>query len=672
MLDGAWSITAATLAPGIHTIAARAVDAAGNAGAASSSLAVTINTAAPTLAITSSAPALRIGQSATITFSFSEDPGAGFDAADIAVSGGALGALTGTGLIRRAVFTPSAGVDGGSASISVAAGAYADLAGNKGGAGVLAALAFDTLAPAAPGKPALATASDTGAAGDGVTGTINPLIEGTAAPHAQVTLYAGATVAGNATADALGHWRIATALGDGSHTLTATQRDAAGNVSAPSSAFTLRIDAPASEPDPLVDGVPVHQQAVLLPGGMLGTSVEVPVITGSRTESSGRPDVADIPLASDGGAALLTAQLAPGFGLRASGASLPVAGALELLVGAIKAATPAHAPGDQGRLTGNGQTFLAGLAPADSLLVQTVAPVSMAAPDGMLTLAGAPAAPGRSVALVIDTALAGGGTIALRDVDFAAVIGNADILARGSPVLAGDGAQQRFTVEAGSRATVLAGGGADTLGVGMPDGPAASAPPTPALPASGSATLHGGQGVDTASFLGVRGDYDIAWHHGHVVVASKADPAARAMLVNVEMLRFADGGLAVGQGGNMSGLETLAGIYQSVLGRQADLNGFEYWAEAIDAGASWGAVALRMIDSSEHSAAAGGFNGQSAHDIALLYTALFNRTADAGGLAYWQDAMQHGVTLEQVALELLESVEMVGHRRAVHDWDVRL
>ena len=72
-------------------------------------------------------------------------------------------------------------------------------------------------------------------------------------------------------------------------------------------------------------------------------------------------------------------------------------------------------------------------------------------------------------------------------------------------------------------------------------------------------------------------------------------------------------------------------------------------------------MALRLIDSSEHSAAAGGFNGHAAHDIALLYAALFNRTVDAGGLAYWQ-----------VALELLESVEMVGHRRAVLDWDFSL
>ena len=659
-LDGRWSITVAALAPGAHTVTASAVDAAGNAGPASAGLAVTIDTGAPTLVITSSTPTLRAGQTAAILFTFSEDPGVGFDAADITVSGGTLGALSGTGLTRSAVFTPAAGVDGGVANIGVAAGAYADLAGNSGAAGSLAALGVDTLAPAAPGAPTLAAASDTGTVGDGITGSASPVIEGMAAAHAQVTLYAGAAVAGSATADALGKWSIATALRAGSHTLTATQFDAAGNVSAASSAFALRIDAPS--PGRLVDGVAVQQRPVLLPGGVSGTAVQVPVITAHRAESSGRADVADIPLATSGGISLLLAQLSPGFGLSASGASVTGANASPLLVGAIRAATPAHAAGEQGQLTGNGQSWLAGLAPAESLLVQTVAPVSTALPHGVLTLSGAPAAPGRSVALVIDTGkLAGGGTIELRDIDFAAIVGQADIVAHGSPVLVGDGASQRFTVEAGSSASVFAGGGADILGFGLPE--------NGAIGQQRALVLHGGQDLDTATFVGARGDYDIERHHGYVLVSSKANPAAAAMLVNVELLRFADASVAAGDD---AGLETLAGMYQSVLGRQADLGGFEFWAEAHDAGASWGTVALHMIGSSEHSAAAGGFNGNAAHDIALLYAALFDREADAGGLAFWQDALAHGVSLEQIATQFVESAEMVGQRRALLDWDFSL
>ena len=57
------------------------------------------------------------------------------------------------------------------------------------------------------------------------------------------------------------------------------------------------------------------------------------------------------------------------------------------------------------------------------------------------------------------------------------------------------------------------------------------------------------------------------------------------------------------------------------------------------------------------------------HDIALLYTALFNRAADEDGLAFWKAAMAKGVSLEQVATHFVQSVEMVGHQRAALDWN---
>ncbi|SFP27387.1 protein of unknown function [Variovorax sp. OK605] len=132
-----------TVAAGSYT------DAAGNAGGAGAAPSIAIDTLPPTLAITSDAGALKIGETATITFSFSENPGASFTAGDVVVSGGTLGAITGTGLTRTAIFTPTAGLATGSASITVAAGAYADAAGNDGAAGTTPAIAIDTQGPTA-------------------------------------------------------------------------------------------------------------------------------------------------------------------------------------------------------------------------------------------------------------------------------------------------------------------------------------------------------------------------------------------------------------------------------------------------------------------------------------------------------------------------------------------
>ncbi|NDD13705.1 MAG: hypothetical protein EB072_13930, partial [Betaproteobacteria bacterium] len=77
------------------------------------------DTTPPTLTITSSKDKLKAGETATITFSFSEDPGSSFSwngtIGDVSVSNGSLAAISGSGLTRTAIFTPSANFSGGQA-----------------------------------------------------------------------------------------------------------------------------------------------------------------------------------------------------------------------------------------------------------------------------------------------------------------------------------------------------------------------------------------------------------------------------------------------------------------------------------------------------------------------------------------------------------------------------
>ncbi|HFX6314489.1 TPA: Ig-like domain-containing protein, partial [Acinetobacter baumannii] len=89
----------------------------------------------PTLAITTDDLALAAGESANITFTFSEAV-AGFDANDITLVGGTLSALVTTDNITwTAVFTPDG--TGTAPSIAVADGSYTDVAGNLGTGDVL-------------------------------------------------------------------------------------------------------------------------------------------------------------------------------------------------------------------------------------------------------------------------------------------------------------------------------------------------------------------------------------------------------------------------------------------------------------------------------------------------------------------------------------------------------
>ncbi|MGO4388633.1 Ig-like domain-containing protein [Microvirga sp. 2YAF29] len=115
-----WSL-AATLVSGTHTILVRVANAV-DAGGEKYERQYTLDTVAPTLAITSDMARLKAGETATITLTFSEDPGSSFtwdgSVGDIMVSGGTLSAISGSGLIRTATFTPSPDTNGGMASIT--------------------------------------------------------------------------------------------------------------------------------------------------------------------------------------------------------------------------------------------------------------------------------------------------------------------------------------------------------------------------------------------------------------------------------------------------------------------------------------------------------------------------------------------------------------------------
>jgi hypothetical protein len=672
--SGNWTIASATLAVGAHTLTVRQADAAGNVSAASPGLAVKIDAtaAAP------SAPALAVAS----------DTGVAGD--DITANG--TPTMTGTGEAFATVTlydtdgttvlgTATADADGrwSIASATLAEGAHAvtvkqtDAAGNVSAASAALNLTIDATAPAAPAAPQLAAASDTGTAGDGITSVFAPVVNGSAEAFARVVLYDtdGTTVLGNATADADGNWTISsTALALGSHAVTVKATDAAGNVSAASAPFNLTVIA-APTPTTTIDGVQVAQAPVQLPGGETGTQTVVPIVTAGRTESSGTAGVADIPLSTAAGTTVLLAQLGAGFGLTSTGgASRPAGSSAEQLIQAILASTPGHAAADQGHLTSNGQSFLNLLPSQVPLLVQTVKPVTDAATTGAtLTLTGT-STDTQHTALVIDTGgVAAGNTLTLKNVDFAAVIGAGTVVGTTSgQVLTGDIDGQTFVVGAGQASSLLAGGGDDTLQLDASGSASASANGAVRADARAAAAtlMHGGAGADTARFAGQKASYTIESRDGHVVVTDTGGTHDQAYVVNVETLQFADGSVNVE---NRAALSALAGLYADTLGRQADVTGFEFWGNAEQRGASLGQIAVDMIASSEGQTHQQAFNGDAAHDIGVLYQAVFHRTIDTGGAAFWLDAMQHGATLQQVADQLMHSTEIVGHALEASQWD---
>lgn len=119
--------------------------------AASAVFAIGGDTLAPSVTLAASQTSFKAGDSAVVTFSFSEAP-LGFGLDDVAVSGGTLSGLAADPLdptVYRATFTPAAGVQDLAAAVSVGAATFADAHGNLNAAAATGlVLSGDTRSPA--------------------------------------------------------------------------------------------------------------------------------------------------------------------------------------------------------------------------------------------------------------------------------------------------------------------------------------------------------------------------------------------------------------------------------------------------------------------------------------------------------------------------------------------
>ena len=247
---GVWSIKSSALGLGVHSITATATDLAGNVGAASTALAVTIVAgttptvpSTPDLAVasdTGTSSTDNITKLATPTFTGTSDANA-----TVTLLDGATVIGTGKASAAGAWSIVASKLSDGKHSIVAN---ETDTLGHTSANSAALSVTIDSVAPATPIAPDLTAASDTGTSStDNITSATTPTFTGTAEAGSTVTLLDGGTSVGTATADATtGVWTIkASALADGVHNITVTAADVAGNVSAASAALAVTIDSKA-------------------------------------------------------------------------------------------------------------------------------------------------------------------------------------------------------------------------------------------------------------------------------------------------------------------------------------------------------------------------------------------------------------------------------------------
>ncbi len=252
--DGKWSITAATLDDGDHSITAVASNGEGTSSVPSASLTVTIDTKAPAAPGEPDLSAkFDSGRSATDNITSVTNP---FFTGTALENGSTITLFDSDGTTILGTTTVTNGTWSiGSSKLAegdhTVTARATDAAGNVSAASTALVVTIDTEAPDQPAAPTLDAASDTGISNsDGITNDTTPTFTGTTEGLAFVQLFDtdGKTVLGTTTADGTGAWSItSTTLSAVDHSITTKVTDVAGNVSSASPVTAVTVDntAPA-------------------------------------------------------------------------------------------------------------------------------------------------------------------------------------------------------------------------------------------------------------------------------------------------------------------------------------------------------------------------------------------------------------------------------------------
>ncbi|WP_195607057.1 Ig-like domain-containing protein, partial [Klebsiella oxytoca] len=263
--DGRWTFTPDTLDEGDHSLSTTVTDKAGNVSELSPAFEITVDTTVTPVSglqvtddVAGHTGPLASGDltnDATPALSGTAEAGATVTIYD----GDTVLGMVVAGEDGRWSYTPDA-LDEGSHSLSTT---VTDKAGNVSERSPAFELTVDTTAPSASAPEVTDdVAGHTGPLTSGdLTNDATPALSGTAEAGATVTIYDGDTVVGTVVAGEDGRWSFTPdALGEGSHSLSTTVTDKAGNVSERSPVFELTIDttAPSASAPEVTDDVAGH------------------------------------------------------------------------------------------------------------------------------------------------------------------------------------------------------------------------------------------------------------------------------------------------------------------------------------------------------------------------------------------------------------------------------
>jgi uncharacterized repeat protein (TIGR01451 family) len=235
--NGGWTFTPTSpVADGMHTIAARALDASGNSSEPSTPVTVNVDTKPPEAPVITQPPDGAITNNSSPTIAGTSEPGAQIE---VFVDGTLVGTTTaGADGNWRYTLTPMQALSDGEHVVTARA---TDTVGNVGPSTTERSFTVDTVVPAPPEIQSPAQGEQ--------TADNTPTFRGTAESGTRVLVYVDDVLVGMATTSDNGTWSFTPAetapIADGVHTVTARATDTSGNRSPPSTAITFVVDTVA-------------------------------------------------------------------------------------------------------------------------------------------------------------------------------------------------------------------------------------------------------------------------------------------------------------------------------------------------------------------------------------------------------------------------------------------
>jgi hypothetical protein len=166
--------------------------------------------------------------------------------------------------------------------------------------------------------------------------------------------------------------------------------------------------------------------------------------------------------------------------------------------------------------------------------------------------------------------------------------------------------------------------------------------------------FDGGAGLDTVLMHGARANYTVTKTATGIQVKDNTGADGTDTMVNIERVKFADQALAF----DVDGIGGQAyRVYQAAFARTPDIGGLGFWMNAMDHGVSLHAVADGFVASNEFKTTYGAAP-TSREIVSKFYEHVLNRPGEAAGIDFWTNVLEtKAATVAEVLMGFSESPE---------------